>query len=138
MDIFQVMKMGSMKNYLKNWIKAIHLLKTSVLFLLLLCASVISANPQELFEAANTAYQKGHYDEAVQGYENILKTDMFSKEIYFNLGNCYYKMEQLGKAVLNYERALKIAPNDEDISFNLDLTKEKLEDDLDVIGSFFP
>ena len=126
-----------MKNYLQNSTKTTNLLKSSLFLLLFLCSFAVFADPQEQFDAANNAYQQGHYDKAIQDYETILKTGVFSKEIYFNLGNCYFKTKQLGLAVLNYERALKIAPNDEDTQFNLNIIREQLEDDLDVIGSFF-
>jgi len=108
-----------------------------VYFLLLSMATVFANTPQELFDQANNAYNKGQYTKAIEQYEAILASEEFSTEIYYNLGNAYWKNKKLGKAVLNFERVLKLSPNDNDTAYNLAIVQEQLVDDLDIIGTFF-
>ncbi len=81
-----------------------------------------------LFYNANSAYQKGEYNEAIKGYESILNQGLESGNIYYNVGNSYFKKGNLGKAILNYERARRLMPRDGDLISNykyaLSLIKE--------------
>ena len=65
-----------------------------------------AADAQQVFATANQAYQGGNYRVAADGYESILKNgNVFSKELFYNLGNAYFRLNQIGLSVLNYERA---------------------------------
>ena len=59
---------------------------------------------------ADSAYIRNDFAASVEMYENILKNEGESSDIYYNLGNSYYKMNNIAKAVLNYERALLLNP----------------------------
>ncbi len=72
-----------------------------------------------IFNKANDAYADGNYKEAKRLYESILKNDVNSSELYFNLGNTYYKQEDLAYSIYYYEKALKLKPEDERIKNNL-------------------
>lgn len=109
----------------------------NVLLLLFLIHTLYATTPQELFVAANDAYTKGQYTQAIEGYESILASGQISKEVYFNLGNAYWKNKQKAKAILHFERALLLSPKDEDTAYNLAIVQSQLEDDLDVVGTFF-
>ena len=78
---------------------------------------------------ADSAYVRGNYQEAIKGYESLLKQGA-SAEIYYNLGNAYYRTENITRAVLNYERALLLSPGDGDIRFNLQIARSKTIDKI--------
>ena len=77
---------------------------------------------------ADSAYIRNDFAASVEMYENILKNEGESSDIYYNLGNSYYKMNNIAKAVLNYERALLLNPGNSDIRFNLELARSKTVD----------
>ena len=86
-----------------------------------LAASALSQGTNQaisLFVKANDAYQTGKYDEAIQGYESIVRTKTASGPVFYNLGNAYFKKGQLGKAIVNYERARQLIPRDGDLESN--------------------
>jgi tetratricopeptide (TPR) repeat protein len=108
------------------------------LILLLFLSLSIYANENKLaFDNANANYAKKDYDKAILLYENILKDNLESAALYYNLGNAYYQKNEFAKAILNYERAKKIAPTDADILNNLKLANQKIEDKLEAAPEFF-
>jgi hypothetical protein len=102
-----------------------------ILYIFLLLTQVIFA--QNGFETGNDLYQKGKYNEAVGAYENVLKTNKQSAELYFNLGNCYYKLNKVAPAIYNYEKALVLSPNDKDVQTNLRFAQKRTIDEVKVI-----
>ena len=98
---------------------------TMVLFMLL-CP--LAANAVTKAEA-DSAYVRGQYQEAIKGYEALLKQGA-SADLYYNLGNAYYRTENITRAVLNYERALLLSPSDRDIRFNLQMARSKTIDKI--------
>jgi hypothetical protein len=102
-----------------------------ILYIFLLLTQVIFA--QNGFETGNDLYQKGKYNEAVAAYENVLKTNKQSAELYFNLGNCYYKLNKVAPAIYNYEKALVLSPNDKDVQTNLRFAQKRTIDEVKVI-----
>jgi tetratricopeptide (TPR) repeat protein len=88
---------------------------------------------QGVFEASNAAYKKGNYQEAIAGYESILKAKKQSAEIYFNLGNCYYKLNKVAPAIYYYEKALQLNPNDAEIATNLKFAQKLQIDDIKIV-----
>lgn len=109
----------------------------TLLFLESLTFNLQAADAQQVFEEANSAYTAGNYAIAIEKYEAILNQKVFSKELYYNLGNSYYKLNKIGKAVLYYEKALRIAPSDSDIKHNLYLTKSRIVEDIEPVSSIF-
>lgn len=91
----------------------------------------------ELLQKANENYTKQQYKQAIEGYNQILATNMESPEVYFNLGNAYYKTGQYTLAILNYERAKLLAPDDEDITFNLQVANQKVVDSIQELPGLF-
>ncbi len=78
---------------------------------------------------ADSAYVREQYQQAINGYEALLKQGV-SAELYYNLGNAYYRSENIPEAVLNYERALQLSPGDRDIRFNLQVARSKTIDKI--------
>lgn len=85
---------------------------------------------------ADSAYNAGNYQEAIKGYEQLLKQGV-SEDIYYNLGNAYYRTEDITRAVLNYERALRLSPGDKDIRHNLQIARSKTVDRITPETEFF-
>lgn len=98
---------------------------TLFLLLLLLPATASAVTKAE----ADSAYARGHYQQAIKDYETLLKQGA-AAELYYNLGNAYYRSENITKAVLNYERALLLSPGDRDIRFNLQIANSKTIDKI--------
>lgn len=112
------------------------ILLLNILYFVLM-SNLGAADAQQVFQEANQAYTSGNYAAAVEKYESILKKNVFSKELYYNLGNSYYRLYQAGKSVLNYERALRLAPGDKDIQQNLTLARERIVDNIEPFSSVF-
>ncbi len=89
------------------------------------------------FTKGNAYYTEGQFQEAIDAYEEILKTGVESSELYYNLANAYYRHGLLPLAILNYERALLLAPHDRDIRYNLELAYSQIADKIEPVGSFF-
>ncbi len=64
---------------------------------------------ESLFEAANTAYIKNNYSQAIECYEACLSYGA-SPQLYFNLQDAYLKEGLIGRALLAYERLGLLAP----------------------------
>ena len=112
------------------------------LFLSVLCLiqieNLMAADAQKVFTDANQAYQEGNYRMAADGYESILKSgNVFSKELFFNLGNAYFRLNQIGLSLLNYERALRLDPSDESIQQNLVVARARVSDDIEPVTTVF-
>ena len=103
----------------------------------ILIPQLSATDAQQVFQEANQAYTSGNYAVAVEKYEAILKENVFSKELYYNLGNSYYRLNQTGKTILNYERALRIAPSDGDIQQNLALARSRIVEDIEPLSNIF-
>ncbi len=86
--------------------------------------------------AADSAYARTDYGEAVRLYETLAK-DAPNVTVYYNLGNAYYRKNESGKAILNYRRALRMDPSDEDVRYNLELCMSKTTDRFDKPSEMF-
>lgn len=86
---------------------------------------------EALLQAANQAYRNKEYQEAVQGYEQILETGIRHGVTEFNLANSYFRLGQLGKAILHYERAHRLLPRNRDILQNLNVARRQCEDQIE-------
>jgi tetratricopeptide (TPR) repeat protein len=94
-------------------------------------------HPEEAFFMANQAYKEGRFQDAIDGYEELLESGYSNGSLYFNLGNCYFRLEQLGKAILNYERANLLIPRDADLNFNLRFARDQTQDAIADQHGFF-
>ena len=85
---------------------------------------------EERFFEANIAYKNDRFQEAVNGYLDLINDGFENGHIYFNLGNAYFRSNQLGKAILHYHKAQYFLPNDEDVRQNLEFASKKRVDPL--------
>lgn len=98
-----------------------------------LCGLMATAQNDSLFEEANSAYQEGDYEVAVNKYEEILDKGETSAELYYNLGNAYYKLNKVAPSIYNYEKALQLDPTDEDILNNIEFARNMAIDDIEAV-----
>lgn len=104
------------------------------LFILLFCFSFLAiAQNSKLFESANSLYNEGKYQEAINSYLKISESKEHSAALYFNLGNSYYKLNQVAPSIYYYEKALQLSPSDSDIKTNLLFAQNMTVDALEVL-----
>ncbi len=110
----------------------------NILSLLILSYVISYANNIESdLKLAEQAYKQKNYNKTIEIYQNLIKNNYYSFELYYNLGNAYYKTNQLGKAILYYERAKVINPSDEDLNHNLKIAYSKTIDKIETKDNFF-
>ena len=86
-----------------------------------------------LFEESNDLYTNGDYQNAVEGYLDILKSGFESAELYFNIGNSFYKLNNIPESNYYYEKAKSISPNDDDILTNLSFAQNLRIDKIETL-----
>ncbi|MBN1850993.1 MAG: tetratricopeptide repeat protein [Deltaproteobacteria bacterium] len=91
---------------------------------------------EEIFFKANLAYNEGRYQDAIEGYHQLIRKGYRSGQVYFNLGNAYFREEELGKAILFYERAKILLPRDADLNFNLGYALDQTQDAIPKSSDF--
>lgn len=115
-------------------------IKLVLSLLFVICMHTVDAAskmPLDLYHKANIAYQKQDYSTAISYYDQLIKLNYISPEVYYNLGNCWFKNGNISKAILNYERARKLAPEDEDVNFNLKIASLKVVDKIEAVPQVF-
>lgn len=117
-------------------------IKQLIMVVIFLLTNTISfatsvADPNIKFSEANKLYAEAKYREAISVYDELIKSDYLSAEIYYNIGNANYKLDEIAAAILNYERALKLKPDYEDAIFNLKLANQKTIDKIDRLPELF-
>jgi Ca-activated chloride channel homolog len=95
-------------------------------------------SPSSLVQKGNTAYEKGHFDEALKAYEQAGVDDPESPQISFNEGAAYYRKGDFAKAKAAWEKA---SLNSKDLSLeakavfnlgNLAFSEAKRQQDSDL------
>lgn len=109
--------------------------KVAIFIGLLLSAfvSLAQQSKEVLFDKANSAYNQGEYQTAIEDYLKISESGKHSAELYYNLGNAYYKLNQIAPSIYYYEKALVLKPNDPDIKNNLQFARNMTIDAIDVM-----
>lgn len=98
--------------------------------LLILAGSAFAAAPEETFDRASQAYAQSNWDQAAEGFQELLRYGFRDARLEYNLAGAEYKRGRLGQAVLHYERARRLDPADADTIANLALVRSKLRDVL--------
>ena len=100
-------------------------------FILLIFSNTQSID--NLFEESNDLYTNGDYQNAVEGYLEIVKSGFESAELYFNIGNSFYKLNNIPESNYYYEKAKSISPNDDDILTNLSFAQNLRIDKIETL-----
>lgn len=89
------------------------------------CGSALRAEQGPALEKANRDFSQGHFREAVDGYQALVRSGQVSANIFYNLGNAWFRLGDFGQAILNYERALALDPHHPEAEANLRLTRDE-------------
>ena len=73
-------------------------------------AMPISATNREVHDRAVNAVLRGRYNEALQGFDDVLKNEPSNASAYYNRGNVRYFRRELLLALQDYTAALKYRP----------------------------
>lgn len=76
--------------------------------------------------AADSAYSKGNYAEAVKLYSSVAESEGMSSELLYNLGNAYAKSGDYGHALVNFLRALRLDPSNAAAADNVKYIESKV------------
>jgi len=112
------------------------------LFLLLLfftagsCHSSDTPSAEEMYFETNRAYKEDRYQEAIDGYLELIGNRYVNGHLYYNLANAYFRAGQLGRAILNYKRAQLLIPRDADLNFNLRYALDQTQDAISADQNF--
>lgn len=95
--------------------------RNSIFLLILFCLSIFQGRTTQLFDQGIEAVNKKNYNQAIEHFENVIKTQKGNASAYFNLGLCYSKIKQYGKAIWAYERVLNLSPKDGEAPQNIEI-----------------
>ena len=109
------------------------IMKKIIYILIILLSNFSIAQNNKLFTNANSLYNDGKFQEAIQSYESILNNGVHSSELYFNLANTYYKLNEIAPSIYYYEKAKQLSPNDQDIENNMSFAQNMTIDEIDSI-----
>ena len=112
--------------------------KFLISFLVIFCTlQIVAKTNNSDIEAANKAYNKEKYNDAITLYNKVLEKGGIAPDLYYNIGNCYFRLANYPMAILNYERAKKLNPADADIDFNLKIANTKIVDKIENVPQLF-
>jgi tetratricopeptide (TPR) repeat protein len=105
----------------------IYLLRVGIVAIVLACATTQFARGDQnpVFAKANQDYSEGHFQQAADGYQNLINSGQRSANLFYNLGNAWFRLRNFGEAILNYERALALDPHHPEAAANLLLVRDK-------------
>jgi tetratricopeptide (TPR) repeat protein len=107
----------------------------SILFLFIFSFSSLTAS--ETLYKAHELYDKGDFNGALGQYQQFIKENGESAEIFYNLGNIYYRQGELGKSLFYFYRASEFLPRDPDVKFNLNYLMKQTKDQIGVTNTFW-
>jgi tetratricopeptide (TPR) repeat protein len=99
----------------------------SIAVIVLGCATPVTARADQnpAFAKANQDYSEGHFQAAVDGYQNLASSGQWSANLFYDLGNAWFRLGNFGEAILNYERALALEPHHPEAAANLALVRDE-------------
>ena len=77
------------------------------LTLIIVLLTSLAANASNTAAKADEEYNRENYKEAIALYEEAIKTDGVSSDLFYNLGNAHYRAGNVAESILAYERALR-------------------------------
>lgn len=106
---------------------------------LLFLAQGLQANDSTaiVYAQALEAQNNSQYTKAIELYNEILSKEVFSAELYNNLGLAYCENKQLGKAIVQFERGLHINPKHEDLQHNLLAAQQRIQETFQAPEDLF-
>lgn len=108
-----------------------------IIVMLFISLGLNAQTQDKLFEEGNKQFKNKEYELALKSYLSIEKQNIFSSELYYNIGNTYFRLNDYTNSILYYERGLRLNPNDEDLKTNLKVAKARLKGDVYIVPDFF-
>jgi tetratricopeptide (TPR) repeat protein len=104
-----------------------YLLRVGMVAIVLACATTQFARGDQnpAFAKANQDFTEGHFQEAIDGYQNLVRSGQWSASLFYNLGNAWFRLGNFGEAILSYERALALDPHHPEAAANLALARDE-------------
>ncbi|MEM7356938.1 MAG: tetratricopeptide repeat protein, partial [Acidobacteriota bacterium] len=85
----------------------------------------------EIFYAANSAYEEGSFEQAIDLYRQILAAGHDNGHVHYNLGNAFLRNGELGRAIASYRRSASFLPREQDIQANLEFARKSRKDAIE-------
>lgn len=95
---------------------------------MLVSAGCFAADNATLVTEADSAYNGGNYEKAIELYSSVIQSNGATAPLLFNLGCSYYKTGNEGEARVALERAKKLDPSNDRINQNLRYISQRVED----------
>ncbi len=113
----------------------------NIIIIVIFCIFIVSSEArdnrrEELFFNSNQAYKEHHFQDAIDGYQQLIQSGLRNGHLYYNLGNAYFRNNHLGRSILNYERAWLLIPRDADLNFNLQHARDQIRDAIPKTHSY--
>ena len=93
--------------------------------LCLVFASSAFAQSDAEFAKANQEFAQGHFKEAINNYEAVVRAGHWNANLFYDLGNAYFRTHDFGRAILNYERALALDNHHPEATANLQIARDE-------------
>jgi tetratricopeptide (TPR) repeat protein len=90
-----------------------------------LLASSAKGDDAAVFARANQEYAAGHYQQAIDGYESLVRANKWNAVLFYDLGNAWFRKGDPGRAILQYERALALDRQHPEAQANLRLVRDE-------------
>src|SRR5204862_2503789 len=88
-------------------------------------AASVFAQSETEFTKANQEYAEGHFKEAIDRYEALVRSGQWSANLFYDLGNAYFRTGDFGRAILNYERSLALERHHPEAAANLQIARDE-------------
>ena len=86
---------------------------------------IFAADQKDTFAKANQDYAAEHFQDAIIGYETVVRSGPWSANLFYDLGNAWFRAGNFGQAILNYERARALEPHHPETEANLRLVRDE-------------
>jgi len=96
----------------------------SLALVIVFASSLPAADDTELWLTANSAYDNGNYESAIESYRALLEKGNRAPVVYYNLGNAYFKQNKIGLAIASFQHCLKLQPSFAQCRENLDYVRQ--------------
>jgi len=96
---------------------------SAIIYAFLISSAFAQSDAQ--FAKANQEFAAGQFKEAIDHYEELVRTGPWSANLFYDLGNAHFRNGNFGRAILNYERALALDPRHPEADANLRITRDE-------------
>jgi tetratricopeptide (TPR) repeat protein len=87
---------------------------------------------EQALASGETPETQGYYQQAIDGYEQLIAAGVQNAKLYYNLGNAYFLRHDVGRAILSYRRGLRLEPGNRRLHANLRYALSQRVDQFDT------